>query len=101
MIIVFQYDINLNKRQLSIIINRYKDKWVLYNSNLKQLWIKDKPKEININNREYGNYMYHDSKKSNREFILKNGLVPASELETPMGYENMLFSYDKNEIDEF
>lgn len=64
---------------------RYPNKWILYNTELKCIWIKDKPKLF------WGTLpekLYHISKNPNLDKI---GIKPSTENSTPFGYYNFSF----------
>ena len=89
-----EIDISVEDSQLLVIRRLFPNYYVLYNSELKQMWIKDKPSEINLSDYYTGKYLYHDSRPEFREKILKEGLKLNSNLDSPLGYENLLFFYD-------
>lgn len=87
-------DIEVDINTLNEIKSIFNSYYVLYSNELKQMWIKDKPKAIKLSNYFKGKYLYHDSRMEHRNSILKEGLKTNSIDGSPLGYENLLFFYD-------
>jgi hypothetical protein len=90
-----EIDIKLTDSEIKKIRLEFPNYYVLYSNRMNKLWLKNKPKQINLKEFVEGDFVYHNSKKEYRNSILTNGLRPSSNLDTPLGYENLIFVYDK------
>jgi len=78
---------HVNDEKIKEYKSRYPNKWILYNTELERIWIKDKPKLF------WGTLpekVYHVSKNPNLGEI---GIKPSTQNSTPFGYYDISFFY--------
>lgn len=84
---ILEIETSVTDDKIEKYINKYPNKWVLYDKELGFIWIKDKPKLF------YGQLpekVYHVSNNPNLDKI---GIKTSSETTTPFGYYDFTFFY--------
>ena len=84
---IIQIKTSVSDRKIKEYERKYPNKWILFNSEMGYIWIKDKPKLF------YGSLpkkIYHVSENPNLDKI---GIKPTTENSTPFGYYDFSFFY--------
>ena len=84
---VKEIEVNVSDDKIKYYMNKYPNKWILFNKELHYIWIKDKPE---LFSGSIPDKLYH---VSNVPDLDKIGIKPSSETSTPFGYYDFTFLY--------